>query len=112
MPAKTVRRSSPPSDSVSFSSFLALGTSSAAMTRATRRSTFVKSSIEICSATSGSASNAAPLSSGTPAAAEVSADSLAAGSAGCDSVTANSFRLSSIIASTWAASTRFIMCVN
>ncbi len=49
-------------DSVSFSSFLALGTSSAAMMRATRRSTFVKSSIEINSVASGSASSEPRLS--------------------------------------------------
>ena len=55
MPAKTCRRTSPPRLSVSFSSFLASGTSSAAITRATRRSTLAKSSIVISSATSGSA---------------------------------------------------------
>ena len=48
MPAKTVRRWSPPRLSVSFKSFLASGTSSAATTRQTRRSTLANSSKLIC----------------------------------------------------------------
>ncbi len=59
-----VRRSSPPRLSVSFSSFLASGTSSAATTRATRRSTLAKSSIVMIGSTSGSAASGSAPSTG------------------------------------------------
>ncbi len=50
MPANTVRWCVPPRLTVSLSSFFAVGTSSAASTRATRRSTLANSSIVICGA--------------------------------------------------------------
>src|SRR5437867_2158751 len=74
---------------------IASGTASAATTRATRRSTLVKSS-NMISAASGSAARASPESANAGAAVVAGASSL----------------LSSIMAVTWVGSTRLSMCSN